>query len=81
MHNKWLLSFWYFNSIFNSKNFLYFRREGKKSRAVVAMCALIVSIGGHYGNEAKVDSFDFCETQKGELLSWPFKPPMNPPQV
>jgi len=66
MHNSSLLSFWYFNSILNGKNFLY-SRVNRKNKAVVAMGALVVSIGGHYGNEATVDrSCDFCETQKGE---------------
>ena len=67
MHNYWPLSFWYFNSIINDNNFLYFRRGCEKNKATFALCTLVMSTGGQHGNEAKVGRCcDICETQKGE---------------
>jgi hypothetical protein len=46
---------------------------------VIASRLLVVSNGGQHGNEAKVGGCcDFCETSKGELLLWPFKPQTTP---
>ena len=64
--------FLHFNSIFSNETFLYFSRRDNKRKAVIAFRFPVLSIDGQHGNEAKVGRC--CETQKGEILPWPFKP-------
>jgi len=53
--------------------------EIKKRKAAIASRLSVVSSDGQHGNEAKVGRCcDFCETQKGEILPWPFKPRTTP---
>ena len=50
-----------------------------ESKAVSASRHRVVSIGGLHGNEAEVGRCcEFCETQKGELIPWQFKPRTTP---
>ena len=68
-------SFLYFNSIFSNETFLYFSRRDNKRQAAIASRLPVLSIDVQHGNEAKVGRCcDLCETQKGEILPWPFKP-------
>jgi hypothetical protein len=68
-------SFLQFNSIFSNETLLYFSRIDNKRRAAIAYRLPVLSIDGQHGNEAKVGRCcDFCLTQKGEILPWPFKP-------
>ena len=79
MHKCQPLLFLYFNSIIDDNNFLYFSRRDNKRKAAIASRFLVVSSVGQRGNEAKVGRCcDFCETQKGDLLPWQFKPRMTP---
>lgn len=67
--------FLHFNSIISNETFLYFSRRDKKRKAIAALRLPVLSIDGQHGNEAKVGRYcDFCVTQKGEILPWPFKP-------
>jgi hypothetical protein len=71
--------FLHFTSIFSNETFLYFSRRDNKRRAEIAFRLAVLSIDGQHGNEAKVGRCcDFCLTQKGEILPWPFKPRTTP---